>query len=78
MEQFGKALQYGLLGLIRGYRWLISPVFMSRCRFYPSCSEYGEQAITSLGVMRGTAITVLRLLKCHPLCKGGFDPVPDK
>ena len=66
-----------LLGLIRGYQKLISPALPAdTCRFYPSCSHYGYQAIYKYGVIKGTGMAIWRLLRCNPYNKGGFDPVP--
>ncbi|NVK43021.1 MAG: membrane protein insertion efficiency factor YidD [Oceanospirillaceae bacterium] len=65
-----------LIALIRGYQLLISPLLGPRCRFYPSCSQYGIEAIRSHGPLRGSWLTLRRLLKCHPGHPGGFDPVP--
>ena len=71
-----KAAQALLIGLIRLYQWLISPILGPRCRFEPSCSHYGIEAIKLHGVFRGSYLTVKRLLRCHPLSNGGYDPVP--
>jgi putative membrane protein insertion efficiency factor len=66
-----------LLALIRLYQLVISPAFPpDTCRFYPSCSHYGYQAIYKYGVIKGTAMTVWRVLRCNPFNPGGFDPVP--
>lgn len=65
-----------LLMMIKVYRYLISPLLGPRCRFYPSCSCYAEQAMKNHGVIKGCYFTVKRLLRCHPLSNGGFDPVP--
>ena len=64
------------LSLIRGYRLLISPLMGPHCRFYPSCSSYAEQAVEEHGVVRGMALSLRRLARCHPLHPGGYDPVP--
>jgi putative membrane protein insertion efficiency factor len=64
------------LGLIRGYKVLISPYFAGSCRFLPTCSDYASQAIASHGVIRGGWLTMTRLVRCHPLCAAGHDPVP--
>jgi hypothetical protein len=48
----------------------------ARCRFYPSCSAYALEAVTTLGAVRGVYLTIRRLLRCHPFHPGGFDPVP--
>lgn len=50
---------------------------MDRCRFYPSCSCYAQEAVTQYGAIKGSILTVKRLLKCHPWHTGGFDPVPN-
>jgi putative membrane protein insertion efficiency factor len=66
-----------LLALIRGYQLVISPALPpDTCRFYPSCSHYGYQAIYKYGVIKGTVMTVWRVLRCNPFNPGGFDPVP--
>ena len=62
--------------IIRGYRYFLSPWFGKCCRFYPSCSEYAETSIERFGVIRGTILTIGRLLKCHPWHVGGVDEVP--
>jgi putative membrane protein insertion efficiency factor len=67
-----------LLLLIRAYQLGISPLLGANCRFYPSCSCYTHTAIEQHGAMRGTWLGVRRILRCHPLCPGGYDPVPDK
>lgn len=62
--------------LIRGYQRGISPFLPPSCRFFPTCSEYGYQAIEKYGIIRGGAMTVWRVLRCNPFGKGGYDPVP--
>jgi putative membrane protein insertion efficiency factor len=61
---------------IRFYQRFISPGLPAACRFYPSCSEYGYEAIARYGIIRGGVLTLRRLLRCHPFHPGGFDPVP--
>ncbi len=62
--------------LIRFYQWTVSPMVGPACRFYPSCSQYALEAVTRFGVLRGGALAVARLARCHPWHPGGFDPVP--
>ncbi len=61
---------------IRFYQRFISPGLPPACRFYPTCSEYGYEAISRYGIIKGGILTVRRLLRCHPFHPGGFDPVP--
>jgi len=63
--------------LVRGYRRFVSPWLPPACRFYPTCSEYAMQALESHGLLRGTALAIWRLARCHPFSKGGFDPIPE-
>lgn len=65
-----------LLCGIRLYRTFISPLFPPACRFVPTCSEYARQAVEKYGALKGGYLAVRRILKCHPLHKGGYDPVP--
>jgi putative membrane protein insertion efficiency factor len=65
------------LSLIALYRLGISPLLGPRCRFYPSCSEYGAQALERFGLMKGLWLTIRRLGRCHPFHAGGLDPVPE-
>lgn len=66
-----------LIVLVRGYRLLLSPWIGSACRFEPSCSAYSLQALQNHGAAAGTYLTVARLVRCHPWCAGGCDPVPE-
>jgi uncharacterized protein len=65
-----------LVAVIGVYRRFISPLLGPRCRFVPSCSEYAVMALERYGLLRGSYLTVRRLLRCHPFHPGGFDPVP--
>jgi hypothetical protein len=65
-----------LVGLIRGYRLLISPLFPPVCRFQPTCSQYAIEAIQRFGVLHGSGLAIRRITRCHPWHPGGFDPVP--
>ncbi|MBX9985359.1 MULTISPECIES: membrane protein insertion efficiency factor YidD [Priestia] len=67
-----------LLLLIKGYQKGISPFLPARCRFYPTCSQYGVESIKRFGAVKGSYLTVKRILKCHPFHPGGIDEVPEK
>lgn len=69
------AMQTILIGMLRSYKWLISPLLPSACRFYPTCSEYMREAIQKYGAARGIWMGVKRLGRCHPFHEGGYDPV---
>jgi hypothetical protein len=64
-----------VLSLLRGYKWLISPMLVPACRYTPTCSEYAMEAVDRYGAARGGWMTIRRLLRCHPFVKGGYDPV---
>jgi putative membrane protein insertion efficiency factor len=66
-----------LIGLITIYRYGLSPLLGSSCRFYPSCSCYAQQSIDRHGARRGLVLAVRRIARCHPWNPGGYDPVPD-
>ena len=61
--------------VVRGYQFFISPVLLPSCRFYPSCSTYAIQAIEKHGFLKGILLFLSRIIRCHPLCSGGYDPV---
>jgi putative membrane protein insertion efficiency factor len=63
------------IGLIQTYRRYLSPMLPPTCRYSPSCSLYTVQAIEKYGVFRGVLMGILRVLRCHPFARGGFDPV---
>ncbi|WP_233252746.1 membrane protein insertion efficiency factor YidD [Limnohabitans sp. T6-20] len=67
-----------LMGLVRGYRLLLSPWLGSSCRFEPTCSAYALQALEQYGASTGSYLTIHRLVRCGPWCKGGHDPVPEQ
>ncbi|HCF06395.1 MAG: hypothetical protein JG774_1075 [Desulfomicrobiaceae bacterium] len=62
--------------ILTAYQRLISPWYAPCCRFVPSCSQYAKEALEIHGLGRGSLLAVRRLLRCHPLCAGGVDPVP--
>lgn len=66
-----------LMGLVRGYRLLLSPWLGSACRFEPTCSVYALQALERHGAWAGSYLTLKRLARCQPWCDGGCDPVPE-
>ena len=65
-----------LLGLIRVYRLVASPLLGGQCRFHPSCSVYAEEAVRVHGAVKGFGLAIWRVLRCSPLGAGGPDPVP--
>jgi putative membrane protein insertion efficiency factor len=69
-------IQRFLMGMVRGYRLLLSPWLGSSCRFEPTCSAYALQALEQHGAAMGSYLTAHRLVRCGPWCKGGHDPVP--
>lgn len=76
MEKDRSALQKIAISFVRFYQIVISPLLGPRCRYFPTCSEYAIQAINCHGVRKGCWLAIKRLLKCHPLSAGGYDPVP--
>jgi len=65
-----------LLALIRFYKYAISPLLGSNCRFFPSCSEYMAEALEKHSAGKGIFLGISRIFRCHPWNPGGFDPVP--
>ena len=70
-----RLVQRGLLGLIYLYRWTLGPFMGGQCRYHPTCSAYGLEAVREWGPWRGGWMTVKRIARCHPWAKGGIDPV---
>jgi len=66
-----------LVGLISVYKLLFSALFTGSCRFVPSCSSYAQEALLKHGALKGSWLTFVRLVRCHPLCAGGLDQVPE-
>ncbi len=69
-------MKYLLIGLLRLYRLVISPLYGNVCRYYPSCSAYALRAVTVHGAAKGSWLAARRLARCHPWAAGGYDPVP--
>lgn len=67
-----------MIAMIRWYQKNISPTRPPQCRFYPTCSQYGIEAIQEHGAIKGGFMTLWRILRCNPFSKGGYDPVPPK
>jgi len=72
-------LTKGLIGLIKGYKYLVSPLLGPSCRYLPTCSEYSIEALKTYGFFKGTFLSLKRILSCHPIKflggGEGFDPV---
>ena len=73
MNRISKTL---LLALLRGYKRALSPFLPPACRYVPTCSEYAAESIEIHGALRGSALAIWRVLRCHPFVRGGYDPVP--
>lgn len=69
-------MRWPLIFLVRGYQNILSPLLPASCRFFPSCSVYAIEALERHGALKGTALTIRRLVRCQPFCTGGYDPVP--
>lgn len=67
-----------LIALIHFYQRAVSPYTKARCKYCPTCSQYGVEAIQRFGALKGSALAVWRILRCNPFSKGGYDPVPEK
>ena len=71
-------MKYLMIGLVKLYRKFISPIKPQCCRFTPTCSAYALEAFEKRGFFMGFLLTVWRILRCNPFCKGGYDPVPER
>ncbi|MBA2777410.1 membrane protein insertion efficiency factor YidD [Billgrantia kenyensis] len=76
LHLLGRAAGLALIGLVKLYQWVISPLLGPRCRFWPSCSNYTVEAIQVHGPLRGSWLAARRIVRCHPGSDGGIDPVP--
>ncbi|MBU3694685.1 MAG: membrane protein insertion efficiency factor YidD [Rhodocyclaceae bacterium] len=74
--RLSQCLAWPLIALVRTYQYFLRPLIGPRCRFYPTCSAYAIEALQRHGLLRGSALTLHRLCRCHPYNPGGFDPVP--
>lgn len=71
-------MKAAMVQILKIYKWLVSPLLPPACRYVPSCSEYAAEAVARHGIFRGVTLACWRLLRCNPLARGGFDPVPKK
>jgi uncharacterized protein len=71
-------VKYVLIGLLKAYRFAISPLYGQVCRYHPSCSAYALEAVTVHGSLKGVWLSVRRVARCNPWSRGGYDPVPPK
>ena len=78
MEKISVALRKIPIGIIKFYQVVLSPMLGPKLRFHPSCSYYAIDAITQYGLVKGCWLSLKRVLRCHPLNDGGYDPVPEK
>lgn len=77
MKRLSDGVARAMIGLIRGYRFALSPWFGRHCRHVPTCSAYAIEAIERFGPLRGGWLTARRLARCHPWGTSGYDPVPE-
>ena len=71
-------IKRAIIGVIRLYQRRVSPHLGNHCRFTPTCSQYAIEAVQQRGVIMGLLLGFYRILRCNPLCKGGYDPVPQR
>jgi uncharacterized protein len=76
MNRLVRWLTYPFIFLIKLYQWFISPLLGSKCRYTPTCSQYGIEAFKKYGPLKGGYLTIKRILSCHPWGGHGYDPVP--
>ena len=78
LERNRKLVKWFFIFLIRVYQVLFSPIVGRNCKFLPTCSQYMLDAIVRFGTVKGIKLGIKRFLRCNPMSKGGYDPVPDK
>lgn len=78
IERFSAAIREIFLAPLHLYRWLISPNLAPRCKYYPSCSTYGVEAVRELGIVRGSIVAAWRVIRCNPFSHGGVDELADR
>jgi len=76
LKRIGNFISQVFILLIKGYRLIVSPYLPNSCRYNPTCSQYGIDAITKYGFIKGSWLTLKRILRCHPWGGHGYDPVP--
>ena len=77
LTRANRLLARALFGLISIYKLIFSQLFTGSCRFVPSCSSYAQEALLKHGALKGSWLAFRRLVRCHPLCEGGLDQVPE-
>ena len=77
MMPVSRPLNRFVRAVLKGYKWVVSPLLGPRCRHLPTCSEYADEAIERHGILRGTGLAVRRVARCHPWGSSGYDPVPE-
>lgn len=70
-------MKYLLIGIVRLYQLILSPYLPDSCRYHPTCSQYGIEALSRHGAIKGIWLTIKRIARCHPWGGGGYDPVPE-
>ena len=78
LQRVSTVMKHLLIGLIRAWRFAISPLYGQVCRYHPTCSAYALEAVTQHGAVRGTWLSLRRIGRCHPWAAGGYDPVPTR